>query len=89
MPTFATANARLPRPRRLLESADVTCPAGTVARGGEAVLCRVVDEVIDLRTDPTSIRNYCIGCYTECPIKQEDRKRHERGTRFGLEPLRG
>jgi len=32
-----------------------------------AVHCSIEKHTIDIRTEPTSVRAYCTGCYRECP----------------------
>jgi hypothetical protein len=59
--TFATANERLPRLRRLIEDSDVACPAGCPANAGQGVHCRIVGQTVDARKDPTSVANRCLS----------------------------
>lgn len=63
----ATAHPKMLRPRRLIDPADVVCPAGCPARAGSGVLCRIEGGVIDARTNPYSLRDFCLGDYQACP----------------------
>jgi hypothetical protein len=67
MAAYATVNERLPRPARLIDQADVICPAGCVARAGGGVLCRIEGDVIDARLNPLSVGDFCLGDYQSCP----------------------
>lgn len=59
--TFLTVNDRLPRMARLIEAADVACPAGCPARAGTGVMCRVLEQVADARREPTAVVNRCLS----------------------------
>ena len=69
---------------RQLEPGDVACPAGEPV-GDAGVVCRVVHEPIDGRTDPSSIESFCCGAYTTCPVWRADREADWERRRLELE----
>jgi hypothetical protein len=69
----ATANALLPRPVRLIDDADVVCPAGCPALAGTGVRCRIEVHTLDARLEPSAIRGYCLADYQACPSWQAEK----------------
>lgn len=80
----ATMNPRLPRPTRLIDAEDITCPAGCPARAGSGVLCRIEGEVIDGRMNPSSLMSFCLGAYKTCPTWIADKDAIAAGRRGAL-----
>ena len=57
--------------------AEIACPAGdpvAEAMGGTACRCRIVHETVDAKSNPSSLANYCMSAYTECPIWRDMRE---------------
>ncbi len=85
---MSTVNARLPRLARLIDDADVVCPAGCAARAGTGVMCRVEGDVIDARANPTSVARFCLGDNRTCPSWQAEKEAHWAEQRSALEAMR-
>lgn len=85
MPTFTTAHEKMLRPRRLIDTEDIGCPAGCPALAGSGVLCRVEHHVIDGRLNPYTLRDFCLGEYKACPTWRADKDAVAEGRRGALE----
>src|SRR4051812_40246632 len=62
---------------RLIDDADVKCPAGCPALAGTGVLCRITEVPLPAREQPSSLKSYCLNesGHRTCPIWQDDKER--------------
>jgi hypothetical protein len=69
---------------RLIENADIVCPAGRAVGAGRGVLCGVEQHVLEL-TEGTSIERYCTGDYKQCPSWRAEKEAYWEAQRTALE----
>ncbi len=69
---------------RLIENADIVCPAGRAVGAGRGVLCGVENHVLQL-DEGMSIERYCTGDYKQCPSWRAEKEAYWEAQRSALE----